>query len=240
MNRPIAIVYALKEEIRPLLSEARIIKVIRSGAATISEAEFRGVSVIFCRTGVGLERASASVRRLLENYQPSVVLSLGYAGGCRPELKTGDLVLVRESREEANKVSPDARASGELEQLIREEGLAYESGTLVSVAAMAGVAAKHAWGDRGAAAVDMETVAVARAALEKSVPWIGLRVIFDAMEEELPWAGGTATDVNPLGALFRNPRSFLQVPRYYRMNRICQANLSKPVARWIVTQAASK
>lgn len=46
----------------------------------------------------------------------------------------------------------------------------------------------------GAGGVDMETVAVARVATEHNMPWVAVRVVFDAADQDLPAANLAATD----------------------------------------------
>jgi hypothetical protein len=45
----------------------------------------------------------------------------------------------------------------------------------------------------GAGAADMESAAVARVAVENDIPWIAVRVVVDAADQELPAAILTAT-----------------------------------------------
>jgi adenosylhomocysteine nucleosidase len=45
----------------------------------------------------------------------------------------------------------------------------------------------------GAGAADMESAAVARVAVEKDIPWIAVKVVVDAADQELPAAILTAT-----------------------------------------------
>lgn len=233
---PLAIVYALKEEIQSILAEVSLRKKITLGSAYLQEGNCRGVTVVFCQTGIGLKKAHHAAVKLFESYHPSKVLSLGCAGACRSRLQTGDLVLVSEVwSEEGWKVVTDPSYRDGLAQILKEEDVTYETGPLVTIENVADVNGKKSWGEKGAYVLDMETAAVALAANERGIPFVGLRAIFDGMEEELPWHG-SAGDVTPVKSLLQQPKSLLKVPRYFQMNRLCQKNLAKVVLRWIGSQ----
>lgn len=233
---PLALVYALKEEIQPILAKTSLHKRMTFGSAHLQEGDCRGVTVVFCQTGISFKRAHHAVAKLLENYRPSKILSLGCAGACRSRLQTGDLVLVSEVwSEEGWKVVTDPSGRDGLAQILKEEDVTYETGPLVTIENVADVDGKKSWGEKGAYVLDMETAAVALAANERGIPFVGLRAIFDGMEEELPWHG-SAGDVTPVKSLLQQPKSLLKVPRYFQMNRLCQKNLAKVVLRWVGSQ----
>jgi adenosylhomocysteine nucleosidase len=242
MAAPIALVYAFKEEIQSLLNEVRIHKTIRHGAVTLREGEFRGVPVVLCKTDIGLERAQKSMATLLSNYHPDCVLSLGCAGACRSDLKTGDLIVIDEVRDETatSSIVIPKKDRSLLEALIREEDLSYQTGRLVSVVKMATAGTKKSLGAQGAMAVDMETIAIARATTTAGIAFAALRVIFDDMHEELPWTQGASETGSPVIAILKNPKSLLKIPRYFRMSRVCQKNLYRPIARWIMSQGSAE
>jgi hypothetical protein len=90
------------------------------------------------------------------------VLSAGFAGACRPELRAGDVLL-------AGYAPPDLR-----------ERLSARPGEIRTIDHIASPAEKAAFGRDGAAAVDMETAWLAAAA---GVPFLSVRVIVDRLED---------------------------------------------------------
>lgn len=229
-----AIVYALREELKPILKESRIGTRILKGPATLEKAEFRNVPVVFCRTGLGILNAREAAERLLEYLRPTLILSVGWAGAANAELKTGDLVLPSEIGSESTpeRFVLDETARSELERLIREEQIPYQTGPLVTLSKLGGKSAKEEAGQKGAAAIDMETAAIAAVAEKAKIPFVSLRVIFDTLEEELPFS--VPFDENhPVQFLLKNPRAILKIPRYARMNRTCQRNLARILSRFI-------
>ncbi|MBI1953735.1 MAG: hypothetical protein HYS41_06405 [Candidatus Omnitrophica bacterium] len=129
-------------------------------------------------TGMGKQAHRAAARALAaESYR--LVVSSGFAAGARTGLKTGDLVAAEEV--------VDA-VSGEV--LVSRRPAVNGSvalGRFVTVPrVIAGPRGKEQAGRRWqAAAIEMETFHVARAASQAGVPWVGLRVILDPMEVSL-------------------------------------------------------
>ncbi|HEX5037330.1 MAG TPA: hypothetical protein VFX30_09260 [bacterium] len=230
----VAVVYALTDEVRPLLKEASIRTKIITKSAILQFAQFRGVDVVFCRTGVGIANAHEAAERLLEHAKPGIVLSIGCGGATHPDLKTGDLVLPPEIRSETptDRFLPDEGERKNMEVLIREESIPYRSGPLLTAWKMAGKTAKEELGSKGVACVDMETAAVAAIAEKAGVPLLALRAIFDSLEEEYP-SDEPYDEDHPISYLLRNPKVILKIPRYAKASALCRKNLFRVVSRFI-------
>jgi len=162
----IAVVFALREEVKPLLKEKR---------------------VLLWQTGVGMARAHEAAEKLLQQSTPSLILSVGYAGAADPDLKPGTLVVPTEIRSETptDRFPTDSGMRTRFEELIREEELPLASGPLMTRWKLAGPADKSEAYQRGSIAIDMETAAVAAVAKMKRIPLVSLRVIFDDAKESL-------------------------------------------------------
>lgn len=130
-------------------------------------------------TGMG-EKAGAAVRQELQRQRYRLVVSTGFSGGLRPGFQVGDLVMASEVIEEA---------SG----LRRKPGTAFGLNGMASVGPFLTVrkilsdpAQKQQGGVRfGAIAADLETSAVAEAAIQAGVGWVAIRAILDPMEVPL-------------------------------------------------------
>lgn len=216
----LAIVYALREEIKPILKGLQVLRTILQKKTVFCEASFRETPVLLCQTGMGPAQAKEATERFLELFHPTLILSTGYAGGADPALQTGDLIVPSEIRSEENTEAwaPDPLWREKIEMLIREEELPYRSGLLTTIGRVAGRQEKEERGKGRGLAVDMETAAVAAVALQHRLPFISLRVIFDPAVEEPPR---------------KNVSSLLKLPAFYRRNRICQKNLARVLARFI-------
>lgn len=121
--------------------------------------------------GTGAERACAAAKLLIEKFAPRVLISIGFAGSCRPDLCPG-AVLVPESLVEA--------ATG------RTFHCAFGQGQLVTLDRVAGKALKQqAAAQFGAWAVDMEAAGVAAAAAGSGTEFAAIKVISDGAGEDL-------------------------------------------------------
>lgn len=234
MSESTAIVFALREEIKPLLKESHIETQVIKKPAVLSKATFRGVPVIFCQTGVGMANAHEAAEFLLGQTKPNLIVSAGCAGATRADLKPGDIVLPSEVRSEtpSDCFKTDERARAELERLAREEQISHRTGPLVTVWKMAGRDMKESMGQKGMIALDMETAAIAAIAEKAQIPFVSLRTIFDPMVEELPCSEPFDED-HPVGFLIKNPKMILKIPKYARWNRICQKNLYRILSRFV-------
>src|SRR5690606_29806026 len=138
----------------------------------------------FLRTGMGGERAAAAIGAHVEMHRPEVVLLVGFAGGLDTIVAVGDvlrIVRVRDERGRETLVGP-ARA-GRL-----TDGLGPSSLLSVDRVVTTPGEKERLFKTHLAAAVDMETFAVARALRPLGVELIVLRAITDPADTALPAA----------------------------------------------------
>ena len=120
--------------------------------------------------GTGAERARTAAKLLIEKFAPRVLISIGFAGSCRPDLRPGEL-MVPESLVEAS--------TG------RTCHCAFGQGQLVTLDRVAGKGLKQQAAARfGAWAVDMEAAGVAAAAAESSMDFAAIKAISDGSGED--------------------------------------------------------
>jgi len=125
--------------------------------------------------------AAAAVQRLI-GQGATAIISFGLAGGLRPGLAPGTLIIPAVILDGADRLPTDAALSA---------ALGGATGHIITGAAtiIATAAAKAAlFAATGADAVDLESVAAARAGL----PFAALRAIADPAERDLPPAALTA------------------------------------------------
>ena len=123
-------------------------------------------------TGLG-PRVSGVGQRSYRLESCSAVVSAGFAGACRKDLRVGDLLL-------------SGTAPPEL-----QDALQPVDGTLRTVDHVAGPAEKAQLGETGAAAVDMETAWIEAAARQLGILFLGVRVIIDLVHDR-PLSAATA------------------------------------------------
>lgn len=207
-HHPIAFLVALREEletIRPLLREAR--PGVPGGLRGVT-GRMGDVEVVAVRTGIGRENAGAGAAKLLEAVKAGLVIVTGFAGGLRPGLHTGDILIASEVCELA---AGDADAGGNAPESIPrwparpdildaayrarppgEAGPPVVLGRLVTVdRVLKTTAEKRALGERlRVDAVDMESGAVIRPADRRGVPVLCVRAILDDVDCKLTFDFG--------------------------------------------------
>ena len=165
----VAIVAALEREVRPLVKDWRVQEREVSGR----RLRFfeKGDFVLVCG-GIGAEAARRAAEAVIENYAPSLVYSVGFAGALDPALRIGDIV---QPQRVVN------AGDGSSVQLDRGEGV------LVSFGSVASPEQKEKLRDSfGARSVDMEAAAVARAAEVRGVRFAVVKAISDEFDFRFP------------------------------------------------------
>lgn len=191
----------------------------------------RPIAVMLC--GVGAAAAERGTAALLAGHQPRWVISAGFAGGLQPHLKRGDLVLATQVQDSSDRqLAIDFKGS-----LLAPSGLAiYQGKLLTSERILASVEEKQLAGQAtGALAVEMETMAVARVCANAAQRFLSLRVISDAMDEEVPRdvekliaaKTGVQRAGTILGGLFRRPSMIKDLWRLQEQALVSAENLAK-------------
>lgn len=228
MNQnPTAILFALKEEIRPLLQRARTKQKVVHDRTVVREIVLEGRPFLMCQTGMGMNPAHEGAEFLIHEFHPSCLISAGYAGAVQPHLKTGDLILVSEIRSEAkDRFLPDPALFEKVRTAIGQTNPSALMGPLLTRWKVGHQEDKRVLSQTDVLAVDMETAAIAAVAEKLKTPFVSLRVIFDTLEDEIPFGNPTADEEKPWKFLIRNPKAILSVPKFFRMNQVCQRKLS--------------
>ncbi len=166
---PVAVLAAIPEEL-----------------AGIRRAVAESDKVVLTCTGDGPKRAASGAAIFLERHRPSAVFGAGLGGALSPGLSVGQIVASRRVRfEVGDTATPDPRL---LERAIaagaRPGTLVTVDRPVVSAAAKAVLAGTHAGED--AMVADMESAAWAKEAAARGIPYLVLRAVSDAADEELP------------------------------------------------------
>ena len=166
------------------------------------------------QTGMGAEKCAAALARLDERSGPDIVLSVGSAARCKPSSKPGDLVAdlrgapvewVEAARETAARTG-DPATPGRLPLRRPGADAGGEEGGGAGARAMA---------------VDMESATLRAWAEKNSAVFLGVRAIFDTMDERAPEAG--PDDASAMAVLrflaahaSETPRMLMFWPRHAR------------------------
>jgi len=216
----VGLVFALRIEsggLEDLLSEA---VTIRGHGFVALRGKLAGRSVVVIRSGAGAEAAARATEALIAGHRPGWVVSAGFSGGLTPELGRHDLLMADSLADTAGR-----RLAIELKvdpaELARAPGV--HVGRLLTADRVVRLPSdKRSLGEQhDALAVDMESFAVAEACRRRRVRFLAVRIIGDAVDDELPpdvqrlvQQKTTAARLGAaLGAIWRHPASFKEMYR---------------------------
>lgn len=189
MNKTTAILAAVSEEIAGIKQAMNISDRIRLGKSEAWPGKWQGKDIVLVRTGVGKQRAAEATLKTIDQFSPDRLLSIGYAGGLVPQLEVSDLIVAEQivDVETSAQFSPDQQWLQQAQEVSTPENYKVISGKLVTAdKVIHSPQDKKEFGERSSAqAVEMETSAIAKVAIEKKLPFLSVRAISDSVEQEI-------------------------------------------------------
>ena len=193
MDRQILILGALREEINQIRRRMTVNDQFKAGHADVWSGNWEGANIVLARTGMGKNCALSAFDEILKTVRPSLVLSIGYAGGLGFKLKIGDLVIadsiieLSSNNSYVNKHAVSQQQLVLLEKLDLPKNILIHRGTLITVNQVIcdSVVKKELGSLYNALAVDMETSALIAHATQKKIPFISIRSISDTVDQSL-------------------------------------------------------
>ena len=185
----VGVVGATKRELVGILDKMGVPKTTKGGdSLTFYTGAWLGLRFAVVETGVGAAQTRKGTEALIQAFRPIRVVSVGFATGLRPGLKSGAIVVPGRFQR-ANGSALDWGADGDL----TTDGSAspfgrWASGTLRSVARpVVEPSEKRKLGEEtGAAICDRGTWPAAEVCVASEVPFLPLRVVLDACDESPP------------------------------------------------------
>ena len=180
--------------------------------------------------GTGPERAYRAAKVCIEELSPRLLVSIGFAGSCGPELGPGELMVP------ARLVVP---AAGDESATAKEFPCACGNGTLLSVNAVTSSSGKRQARARyGAMAVEMEAAGVAAAAAEYGREFAAIKAISDGVEEDMDFLSSFVTpDGFAMGRFLAflavRPRLWPRVAALDRNSRLAVVALGQAVGECV-------
>jgi adenosylhomocysteine nucleosidase len=181
----VAFIFALGIESGGLVDQLKDAETSRHPHGIERAGKLAGREVAIVESGVGQQAAARATAEAIKFYQPKWVISAGFAGGLTDNLRRGHIAMADEVANLAGeklqvglKLDPESLAG--MKGLHVGRLLTVDS-ILRSPAERCRLAEEH-----GAIAADMETFDVAQKCRELGVPFLGIRIISDAVDDELP------------------------------------------------------
>jgi adenosylhomocysteine nucleosidase len=181
----VAVIFALGIEAGGLEDLLTDVVTIRSPGITVRRGRLGSRRVAIAQSGPGCEAAARATVALIAAHTPDWIFSAGFAGGLDEKLKKRDILM-------ADQVAYHDGRQFSLDLKVDPEALAsmpgVHAGTLLTTDHIIRLPKeKRELGEKhGALAVDMETFAVAEACRQDKVPLIAVRIVSDAVDDELP------------------------------------------------------
>jgi adenosylhomocysteine nucleosidase len=204
----------------------------RGGDPPLSELALLGEGSLLALSGIGRVAAAAAAQALVDA-GVSALMSFGMAGGLDPKLKPGSVVIPCELLSTDGARYAACRAWREQVAAAVSPWCAVTEGNLLtsSHAIETPVDKAAAFRNTGAAAVDMESAAVAEIAANHKLPFIAVRVIVDTAADVLPRAvvaasrAGRVQFARLIGGLILAPREIGSLIRLAQRYRIAMRSL---------------
>ncbi|HJT45208.1 MAG TPA: hypothetical protein VJ721_02955 [Chthoniobacterales bacterium] len=170
----IAVTFALPTESLDLRRRLREPK--QTGYFVSGRINEREITIL--HTGVGAKNCNDRIEALLHKVRPRIVISTGFAGALVADLEVGDLVIAENfSDQRLIEAAKRALPNGKF----RTAKIFTSASIIDSIAERNQIAAAS-----GAAAVEMETGAIASVCHSHGVPLLALRAISDTPEQPFP------------------------------------------------------
>jgi adenosylhomocysteine nucleosidase len=182
--------------------------------------------VTILHTGVGAKNCNARLEILLHKTRPNLVISSGFAGAVSGDLHVGDLILAENFS--------DAGLLTNAERILRDRRARvvklFTSTSIIDSVVERNEIARAA----NAAAVDMETGAIADVCKVHGVPLLSLRIISDTASQPFPAPPSVLFDIERqqtnfgrlLAYLLRDPGSVWRLVRFGRQIARARAKLT--------------
>ena len=181
----VAFLFALGIESGGLVDLLKDAETSRHKHGTERAGKLADREVVIVESGVGSKAAARATAEAIKFYQPRWVVSAGFAGGLTDTLRRGHIVMAEEVANLSGQRLP-VGLKLDSQWLAATKGL--HTGRLLTVDSIirkpeerSRLAAEH-----GSIACDMETFGVAQACQESGTRLLSVRIISDAVDDELP------------------------------------------------------
>jgi adenosylhomocysteine nucleosidase len=238
--KPVALFAATRWELAALRRALPVDRQEDIGGVRCLIGERDGQAYWLIRTGVGPEAAKAAASVVLSRQPMVLAISTGFAGALMP-VAIGDLIIGTSAssaaydgswKAGADAVICDRVVQSFVQSVAAEVGLAAQIGSIVSVSEIVyrGEDKQTLGRLTGAAALDMESAALALVAHQRAVPFMVVRTVSDLVGEDLPldfnlflrpsgWLSG-------IKELIKRPSSLVGLNRLRQQSRLAADNLT--------------
>jgi adenosylhomocysteine nucleosidase len=183
----VGLVFALPQESGGLEDSLENLVTIKGQGFTVRRGTLKGRQVVLALSGAGALAAARATGALIAGHRPPLVISAGFCGGLDPRLKRLD-IMVPDCVTDIQGNTLEIDVPPELDELAAQPGV--QRGRLLTVNQIVRLPSeKRALGEKHQAlAVDMESILVVEVCRHYGIPLLAVRVVSDAVDDELPRA----------------------------------------------------
>lgn len=186
MSNTTCILCAMKTEAKPFLEALEEVTVSKYGRLSVCEGLLDGERVLLAYGAIGVEKAAAAARLLIERSTPQCLIMSGTAGGIDNNLEIGDTVVALETvyhdRDNEELFAADDNLIKRCQRGLEEHppphpvsfGRIATGKDFVKKSQRASIIRRL-----NPAGVDMESAAVAEVCKDQGVPFLAIRSISD-------------------------------------------------------------
>jgi adenosylhomocysteine nucleosidase len=208
----IGIICAMPEEIAPFKKGIQVEQEEQIGAIQLWQGQYEGKQITLVQSGMGKVHAAAATQILISKYKPDAIMSCGTAGSLQPAYHIGDVIIAEKTvQHDYGFLLPDTFISfgfrirtadrttfvkefpADVTLLNLAKSLGNPQEQIAYGILLTGDQVILSSGKRqtlveqfGAAAVDMESAAIAQVAYMYAVPFLAVRGISDQADETFP------------------------------------------------------
>jgi adenosylhomocysteine nucleosidase len=180
----IGLIAAMPEEIAPLLRRVGNYHREKAGRRNLYRFQAGPLSACLIESGMGPRNATEGASRLIETCSPQIILNFGFAGALSPGLKVGDIISADRLLFYHDGLFSEQQWLTSLQGPVGQQ---VKQGSFVTTSRITDkeFLAKRLPAGIRQAVVEMETAAVAKVAGTAGIPFMAIRAISDATDEEL-------------------------------------------------------
>lgn len=220
-TKPVAIFAALDDEVRIIRSKMVVDEQIHIKPSLIVRGQLGRSQILLVRSGIGKKAMAQAVEYVIANFDPSVCINVGYAGGTTPHMSAGDIIIATSVIDAETNKAFDAAAdlAENVGNVCNQRGLKAMRGGLVTVDRVISTPHEKAFigTEHDALALDMESSAFMERCIASKKPCLVVRAILDPLDVILPDMGdvmqadGTMSMAKVAGHLAHHPKDTLSL-----------------------------
>jgi adenosylhomocysteine nucleosidase len=188
--KPIAIAVSVSREAEAVLSNMFVQEIREIGSQHFYICGFDNRKIIVAVLGIGRQKAIQGTESLIQEYSPSMIISLGFAGAVNAQITRGRIILGEEIITDINN-KPLFNSTPKLLDMA-ENGLGkalipYSIGKIFTISKpLLGPHEKIAFEKQHQClAVEMETAGVAEIAYREGIHFLSIRFVLDEVQDDL-------------------------------------------------------